>query len=134
MKYLPDTNACVTYLRQPQSLLAQRISAKPAADVQICSVVVAELYYGAHRSAQVATNIAKVAAFLRQFASIPFDDAAAEEFARLRAFLEAQGQPIGPYDLQIAAIALANGMTLVTHNTQEFGRVPNLLIEDWEIP
>jgi tRNA(fMet)-specific endonuclease VapC len=134
MKYLPDTNACVAYLRHPQSLLAQRFRAKPAADVQLCSVVVAELYYGAQRSAQVATNVSKVAAFLGQFTSLPFDDAAAEEFARLRAFLEAQGLPIGPYDLQIAAIALVNGMTLVTHNTKEFSRVPNLLIEDWEIP
>lgn len=132
--YLLDTNACVTYLRQPQSLLGMRLTAAPASDVRVCAIVVAELFYGAHRSAQSAANLVKVAAFLQQFISLPFDDAAAQEYARIRVQLEAQGQPIGPYDLQIAAIALVNGATLVTHNTQEFGRVPGLTIEDWEVP
>jgi tRNA(fMet)-specific endonuclease VapC len=134
MSYLLDTNACVTHLRQPHSPLSQRLGATPAAHVRLCSVVVAELYYGAHRSAQAAVNVGKVAAFVQQFVSFPFDDAAAEEFARIRTHLEAQGQPIGPYDLQIAAIALVTGVTLVTHNTKEFGRVPGLTIEDWQVP
>nr|HMN28999.1 VapC toxin family PIN domain ribonuclease [Caldilineaceae bacterium] len=60
------------------------------------------------------------------------DDAAAAIAGSLRAELARQGAPIGPYDLQIAAIALANDCTLVTHNLREFGRLPNLLLEDWE--
>ena len=68
-----------------------------------------------------------------QFVSLPFDDAAASVYAIIRAHLESAGTPIGPYDLQIAAIALANGLTLVTHNTREFSRVPGLLLEDWEV-
>jgi tRNA(fMet)-specific endonuclease VapC len=44
------------------------------------------------------------------------------------------GQLIGPYDTMIAAIALANNLTLVTHNTSEFSRIANLVLEDWEIP
>ena len=51
----------------------------------------------------------------------------------IRAQLAAQGTPIGPYDLQIASIALANRLTLVTHNTSEFSRVPGLALEDWEV-
>ena len=59
---------------------------------------------------------------------------AADRFASLRRHLDTLGTPIGPYDLQIAAIALVNGCTLITHNTREFSRVPGLLLEDWELP
>ena len=72
--------------------------------------------------------------FAAPFTSLPFDDAAADVCSRIRHHLESQGTPIGPYDLQIAAIALANGCTLVRHNTAEFRRVPGLLVEDWETP
>lgn len=71
--------------------------------------------------------------FFEQFQSLPFDDNAALIFGEVRAELASKGTPIGPYDLQIAAIALANNLTLVTHNTKEFGRIGNLKIEDWEI-
>ena len=60
-----------------------------------------------------------------------FDDRAADEYAKLRASLKKAGTPIGPNDMLIAALALANGMTLVTNNTSEFGRVPALIHEDW---
>jgi tRNA(fMet)-specific endonuclease VapC len=72
---------------------------------------------------------------LRQrFLSLPFDDAAAEQYGRIRADLTARGLTIGGNDMLIAAIALANGCTLVTHNTAEFSRVPDLVIEDWQVP
>ena len=64
---------------------------------------------------------------------MPFDDAAAEICGRIRAALASAGTPIGPYDLQIASIALANNLTLVTHNTRGFSRVPGLLLEDREV-
>jgi tRNA(fMet)-specific endonuclease VapC len=63
---------------------------------------------------------------------MPFDDAAAQTYGVIRAVLEKEGRPIGPNDMLIAAIALANGLTVVTHNTAEFGRVPGLLLDDWE--
>ena len=85
------------------------------------------------KSNDPAQTRAKQQAFLVQFVSLPFDDDAAEVYAIIRARLEAQGTPIGPYDLQIAAIALANNLILVTHNTREFSRVPGLLLEDWEL-
>jgi tRNA(fMet)-specific endonuclease VapC len=68
------------------------------------------------------------------YISLPFDDPAAEEYARVRAHLANQGTPIGPNDLIIAATALANQLTLVTHNTAEFSRVPGLTLEDWQVP
>jgi tRNA(fMet)-specific endonuclease VapC len=97
-------------------------------------VVIAELLYGAERSARPAANRAQVLAFAQAFASLPFDDGAADAFACLRADLEARGLPIGPYDMEIAAIALRHNLILVTHNTAEFGRIAGLRLEDWEAP
>lgn len=68
---------------------------------------------------------------LAPFRSLPFDDAAAERYATLRHELELARQIIGPNDLLIAAICLANDAVLVTSNTAEFSRVPGLRIEDW---
>jgi tRNA(fMet)-specific endonuclease VapC len=70
---------------------------------------------------------------LAQFISLPFDDSAAMFFGQIRSQLESMGTPIGSYDLQIAAIALAHNLVLITHNTREFSRVDNLQLEDWEI-
>jgi tRNA(fMet)-specific endonuclease VapC len=132
--YLLDANAWIRFLRDPHSPVVPRLRGKRPVEVCVCSVVVAELYYGCLRSAKPAANRAKVEALLRSHRSLVFDDAAAEHFAMVRRHLESQGTPVGPYDMQIAAIALANGCTLVTHNTQEFGRVPGLPLEDWELP
>jgi tRNA(fMet)-specific endonuclease VapC len=132
--FLLDTNVCVQYLRGKNVLVRQRLAACPTHEVRLCSVVLSELYVGALRSAQPAKNRADVDQFTAPFARLPFDDAAADVYARIRHHLERQGTPIGPYDLQIAAIALANGCTLVTHNTAEFNRVPGLVVEDWEMP
>jgi tRNA(fMet)-specific endonuclease VapC len=134
MTYLLDTNVWVVFLRNPHSRVVSRLRATQPADVRVCSVVVAELYYGCLRSANPAANRGKVEALVRPFLSLPFDDAAAGHYANVRRHLESLGAPIGPYDLQVAAIALAHGCTLVTHNTQEFGRIPGLLLEDWELP
>lgn len=57
---------------------------------------------------------------------------AAKTYGKIRAELEQVGMPIGPLDLQIAAIALAHQLTLVTHNIREFSRIPQLRLEDWE--
>jgi tRNA(fMet)-specific endonuclease VapC len=130
--YLLDTNTCVEYLRHgAASKVAARLKLAPPGSVVLCSVVVAELLYGAWRSSNPPTTCAQVLAFTSQFKSLPFDDPAAEAYGRLRAHLAVTGQLIGPYDLQIASIGLANGLIVVTHNTKEFTRVPGLVIEDW---
>jgi tRNA(fMet)-specific endonuclease VapC len=92
------------------------------------------LIYGVERSPakHKANNQMQVEQLRQQFVSFPFDDAAAEEYGKIRAHLAALGSPIGPNDLLIAAISLAKGLTLVTHNTAEFSRVPGLSIEDWQ--
>ncbi len=132
--FLLDTNVCVQYLRGKNVMVRQRLAACPTHEVRLCSVVLLELHLGVLRSARPAKNRADLDQFAAPFTRLPFDDAAAEICARVRHHLESQGLPIGPYDVQIAAIALANGCTLVTHNTAEFSRVPGLLLEDWELP
>jgi len=112
--------------------VAGRLNAAPAGSVAISSVVVAELLYGAWRSTNPAATRGQVLAFCSQFTSLPFDNLAAEEYGKVRAHLARLGQMIGPYDLMIAGIALANGLIVVTHNAAEFSRVPGLQIEDWQ--
>ena len=132
MIYLLDTNTCIRFLNPGKSTVPDRLAAVSREEVAICQIVKAELYYGAYRSTRRDANLALLAKFFSQFESLPFDDAAAEAYGRLRAELTRRGTPIGPNDLMIAAIALAHDLTLVTHNTAEFSRVPGLRLEDWE--
>jgi tRNA(fMet)-specific endonuclease VapC len=131
--YLLDTNACIVYLNRPLSNVRQRLKTIPPNDIAVCSIVKAELSYGAMRSHNPSKTLAGQEKFIRLFVSLPFDDVAANIFGRIRAELAAVGTPIGPYDLQIAAIAMANNLILVTHNGKEFSRVNGLNFEDWEV-
>ena len=132
MIFLPDTNACISLLRQRNPKLIARWHATKASDMTLCSVVIYELRHGAERSSNLVGEHAKLDAFLGAFTSLPFDDNSARKCAEIRRDLERTGRVIGPHDLQIAAIALQHGLILVTHNTQEFGRISGLRLEDWE--
>jgi tRNA(fMet)-specific endonuclease VapC len=99
----------------------------------LCAPVKAELWFGACKSQQVVENQISLNLFFNDLSSLDFDDSAAEHFGEIRAFLTSRGTPIGPYDMQIAAIARANDLILVTHNTREFLRVPGLKVEDWQM-
>jgi len=101
--------------------------------VTICSVVWAELELGAYLSQE---GYERTRARIEIFAQLPqwsFDRASAEQYAKLRADLRRKGQLISDHDMQIAAIALTQGLTLVTHNTREFSRVQSLQYEDWQL-
>ena len=131
MTYLLDTNLCIELLNQKESQAARKLASVSPQEVRLCSVVKAELYHGAYKSGREA-NLNLVRVFFATFESLPFDDRAAEIYGRLRTELEQHGNLIGPNDLLIASIALTNNVTLVTHNTSEFSRISNLLIEDWQ--
>ncbi|WP_414579665.1 type II toxin-antitoxin system VapC family toxin [Anabaena sp. CCY 9402-a] len=132
MIYLLDTNACIVYLNRPISGVRRRLESLSPQDVAVCSVVKAELFYGAVKSKNPQRSLAVQLAFLSRFISLPFDDVAAQVFGEIRAESAILGTPIGPYDLQIAAIAKVHNLILVTHNISEFSRVKGLQIEDWE--
>jgi tRNA(fMet)-specific endonuclease VapC len=120
------------YLNGRSPAVRTRLLAIPFEEMAVCSIVKAEMFYGAMRSNNPPRTLERQKSFLDQFASLPFSDETAVIFGRIRAHLVSIGTPIGAYDLQIAAIALANDLTLVTHNTGEFERVEGLQIEDWE--
>jgi tRNA(fMet)-specific endonuclease VapC len=131
MIYLLDTNAWIEYLNGRSPAIANRISTTRLSDLRLCSVVVAELAFGAHKGSRTADNLRVLNQLQSNFISIPFDDSAAAVYGQVRAHLERSGTSIGPNDLMIASIALANDLTLVTRNVREFSRVPSLKLENW---
>ncbi|MCK6580412.1 MAG: type II toxin-antitoxin system VapC family toxin [Anaerolineae bacterium] len=132
MKYLLDTNTCIRYLNGRSPAVYDRLNKLSEDDICVCSVVKLELRYGALRSDFVEKTLEQQETFLNRFVSLAFDDVAHVYAAQIRADLAKLGMPIGPNDLLIAAIAVAHDLTLVTHNTREFGRIAGLKVEDWE--
>ena len=112
--------------------MAEKLGTIDSGSVVLCSIVKAELYYGAYRSQRREDNLALLAKFFSAFSTLAFDEKCEEVYGLVRAELTRTGNSIGPNNLLIAAIALANNAVLVTHNTREFGRLPNLQLEDWE--
>lgn len=133
MIYLLDTNVCIHLLNERHPAILQHFRQHSPADIALCSVVKAELLYGARRSQRVEANLQLLKAFFAPLQSLPFDDDCAEHYGRIHADLLTQGKPIGPNDTLIAAVARAHNATLITHNIGEFSRVVGLQIEDWEI-
>ena len=125
---LLDTSVIVAALRRDAAVW-RRLRAMSPDDIGIPSVAVAELAYGAARSADPARTGVVWRAFVEPFEVIPFDRAAAEAHGRLRFAM--RSQPIGERDLLIAATAFAHGLAVVTANVREFARVPGLAVEEW---
>jgi tRNA(fMet)-specific endonuclease VapC len=131
MRYLLDSNVVIGLLKDERSKLARRARRENPADVAISAIVVHELFYGAYKGRHTARNVALVESL--QFEVIPFDTEDARQAAEIRALLLSQGTPIGPYDVLIAGQARSRDVTLVTHNMKEFGRVPGLRCDDWQV-
>ena len=131
MAVLLDTNVCIHFMKNVYPQLTERLLSHDPAELLISSVTVFELEYGAEKSSWGEKAKTQLALFLAPFNILPFtaDDAAVA--GKLRRYLERRGTMIGPYDLQIAAQALSRNIPVVTHNTGEFRRVPDLQVEDW---
>jgi len=129
-RYLLDTNVLSDLVRNPSGRAAQRIAVVGEATVCTSIVVACELRYGAARSGSSRLS-ARVAGLLQSFEILPLDRDADRHYADIRMHLERTGKPIGPNDLLIAAHALALDLILVTHNVDEFARVPRLALENW---
>lgn len=133
MIHLLDTNVCIHLLNERHPAILKHFRQHSPIDIALCSVVKAELLYGARRSQRLEANLQLLRAFFAPLQSLPFDDDCAEHYGQIHADLLAQGKPIGPSDTLIAAIARAHDAILITHNTGEFSRVAGLRMEDWEI-
>ncbi|MGJ0395508.1 MAG: type II toxin-antitoxin system VapC family toxin [Methylocystis sp.] len=129
MRYLLDTNAVIRLLKGDDSSLAHRLRQHRPDEICLSSIVTHELYFGAYKSARVGANLSRLHAL--RFEVLPFDLDDSIIAGEIRAKLRAEGAPIGPYDLLIAAQALCRGLALVTANVKEFRRVEGLLVEDW---
>ena len=132
MRYLLDTNIWIFYLKNQDSSLGRKLKRTAAAEITICSIVLAELLHGARKYERRDDRVARVLRTLSPFPSLPFDDRAAGEYAIIRDQLETEGRSIGPNDLLIAAIARSHELILVSNNT-EFRRVNGLTVEDWSV-
>jgi tRNA(fMet)-specific endonuclease VapC len=131
MRYLLDANAVIALLNDKDSRPAQRVRQYKPGDIGISAIVSHELFYGAFKSRRATRNVALVDSL--QFEVLDFDKEDSRQAGEIRAALAVKGTPIGPYDVLIAGQAMARNLILVTHNTDEFGRVPGLQIEDWEV-
>lgn len=130
--YLLDTNVCICIIKNSSRFLIDRLRETDCNNLKLCSVVKAELLYGAYHSGYVEKNLGLLKKFFAPFECLPFDDDCAEQYGRIRSKLSSEGLLIGPNDLMIASIAMANNLTMVTHNTGEFKRVHGLKVEDWQ--
>ena len=131
MKYLLDTNVCIRAMRGDARVIGRMRTCTPD-DCGVSMVSVFELFAGVERCRDPEAEAHKVMSFVEPLHLLPFDWDSAMKSAGVRWSLEKGGNKIGPYDLQLAGQALALDVTLVTHNTREFGRVDGLRLEDWE--
>ncbi|ELR96868.1 type II toxin-antitoxin system VapC family toxin [Gloeocapsa sp. PCC 73106] len=132
MSHLLDTNVCIKLLNNSNQKIVKRLASYSPDLIYISTVTIFELYYGAYRSQRKEQNLINLQRFINEFKCLNFTEKAGEKAGYIRSYLAAKGTPIGVYDLQIAAIAVVNNLILVTHNVNEFNRVNDLVIEDWE--
>jgi len=130
MKFLLDTNICIHYLNGEDSGLIRQVLAAGPTMLAMSSLSVAELRFGAARSARPEENDARIDRFVAELKTIPFDDFCARHFARLKAEQAAAGKPIPDFDVAIAATALARGMVVVSAD-RHMAEIPGVDLEDW---
>ncbi len=131
MIYLLDTNTCIYFLNSSSEKIISQFKRFSPSEINLSSITVAELFYGAEKSKAKKRNWAIVENFVSPFEIVPFDEKSCEIYARIRASLEKSGVPIGPMDMLIASISLANNSILVSNNIKEFRRIKGLKLENW---
>ncbi len=130
LRYMLDTNICIYVIKNKPEQIRQKFNANTDT-LCISSVTLAELYYGAEKSAKQKQNREIVESFCSRLTVLNFDEKASWNFGEIRADLERQGTPIGPYDLMIAGHARSQSLVLNSNNLREFSRVPGLRTVNW---
>jgi tRNA(fMet)-specific endonuclease VapC len=133
LRYMLDTDICSYVMKRSHDSLLRRLQRVPVSDVCVSVVTKSELLYGVEVSPRRQQDEAALNAFLNYVEVLDFPDTASSHYAQIRAQLKKSGKMIGANDLFIAAHARSLGLTLVTHNSQEFRRVNRLTIEDWTL-
>ncbi len=132
MSFLLDTNICSAHMKRPAGLMHRFI--QHSGRLFIPTIVLAELYAGAYMLPNPARILTLIADLLADVSVLPFNEACAEEFGKLRGMMQQQGFAANPIDLQIAAVALVHNLTLVTNNTKDFQNIPGVTLVDWLTP
>ena len=127
-----DTNICIFLKNGKPPQVLEKLKTVISRPVFISSITVAELQFGVYNSSYPEKNRVSLLEFLAPFQLLDFDDGDAEQFGVIKKDLKNKGALIGPFDLLIAAQALAKKLILVTNNTAEFKRIDGLQIEDWK--
>ena len=131
MIYLLDTNIISYWMRGDEDLINKIRRHRPS-DLSICTITLAEIYYGIEKSpVKKKERRNKIESICSQLEIYPFDVLAARKYSMIRPLLEKDGIVISERDLQIASIAMAKKLVVVTHNVKEFKRIVNLDVEDW---
>lgn len=128
--FMLDTNICIYLINERDGTLRERFESN-AGEICISSITYAELCYGVTHSARVAENARELGAFELDLDILAFDRDAGKHYGEIRHALVKRGRPIGANDLLIAGHARSVNATLVTNNASEFGRVPDLRVENW---
>ena len=131
MPYLLDTDTASYVVRGAYPALDATLAKTPANGVAISVITRAELLFGLERRGNPRALSRVVHAFLDRIDTRPWDNAAADMFAKVRAQLERQGTPIGLADTMIGAHALALKAVLVTNNLKHFQNIKGLGLENW---
>ena len=129
--YLLDTNICIYAMKNKYPALTKKLFQIPPSEIFISVITVGELECGCVKSHWGERSRAVMQTFLSAYTVLPFEENDAIVFGRLRAVTEKKGQPPGPYDIQIAAQGILRGLTIVTHDTSDFSRIPGAILEDW---
>jgi len=130
-RYMLDTDTCSYIMKRSNDAVLKRLQKVPVSDVCISVITKSELLFGVEVSPRRRQDESALSAFLQYVEVLDFPDAASLHYAKIRSSLKTLGTMIGANDLFIAAHARSLGVTLVTNNTREFGRVPKLNVENW---
>jgi tRNA(fMet)-specific endonuclease VapC len=129
--YMLDTDISSYIMKRSSDAVLRKLQTVAVADVCISAITKAELMYGVEVSPRKQQDQTALDAYLRHVAVLDFPGEAALDYGQIRGDLKARGMLIGGNDLLIAAHARCLGLTLVTNNTREFGRVLGLRMENW---
>ena len=132
MKYLLDTNICIYLIKKQYPEILSKLLRVGFGKIGISTITLAELEYGvanSNRTFEVQTALLE---FILPFEILDFNYSAASFYGKIRKELKDKGRPISDMDMLIAAVAMANGLIIVTNNEKEFRRISGLKIENWK--
>ena len=132
MSFLLDTNICSEHLRKPAGLSHRFI--QHAGRLSIPTIVLGELLAWAYRRPNPDVLLRLIEELQADIHVLPYDEACAQQFGRLRGALIRQGTSVSTVDLMIASVAIVHDLTVVTHNTADFQRIPGIRLADWLAP